>query len=86
MADFYSVNLKSIEKVALKLEEINDEVVYVGGAVVSLYATAPGADQPRPTRDIDISIKISSYSQMDEFSERLASKNIFPAFEENVIY
>lgn len=44
MPERQEVNLEAIEKVALALEEINDEIVYIGGAVVSLYATEDGAE------------------------------------------
>lgn len=81
-----TINLKVVEKVALALEEINDDVIYVGGAVVSLYVTDKGAEQPRPTKDIDISVQISSYAQMDQLRERLASKKIYPASSETVMY
>ena len=81
-----TINLKVVEKIAISLEELNEEVIYVGGAVVSLYVTDEGADQPRPTKDIDISVQISTYSQMDEFREKLASKNIYPAQFENIMY
>jgi len=81
-----TINLKVVEKVALALEELNDEVIYVGGAVVSLYVTDEGAEQPRPTKDIDISVQVSSYAQMNQFQESLASKKIFPAPTENVMY
>ena len=50
-----TINLHVVEKVAVALGEINDDVIYVGGAVVSLYVTDDGADHPRPTKDIDIS-------------------------------
>jgi predicted nucleotidyltransferase len=81
-----TINLKVVEKVALSLEEINDQVIYVGGAVVTLYVTDEGAEQSRPTKDIDISVQISSYSQMDELRERLAKKKIYPAPSEKVMY
>ncbi len=81
-----TINLKVVEKVALALEELNDEVIYVGGAVVSLYVTDKGAEQPRPTKDIDISVQVSSYAQMNKLQESLASKKIFPAPTENVMY
>tara|TARA_R110002124_G_scaffold80533_6_gene213125 strand:- start:64 stop:750 length:687 start_codon:yes stop_codon:yes gene_type:complete len=81
-----TINLKVVEKVALSLEELNDQVIYVGGAVVTLYVTDEGADQPRPTKDIDISVQISTYSQMDELREKLASKKIYPAPSEKVMY
>lgn len=50
-----TINLKIIERVASALDEINKDVVYVGGAIVSLYVTDEGAELPRPTKDIDIS-------------------------------
>lgn len=81
-----TVNINAIVKVAQALEEINDEVIYVGGAIIGLYATEDGADVPRPTIDIDISVQLSTYSQMDELRERLASKGIYPAPEEKILY
>ncbi|MGC9338004.1 MAG: hypothetical protein ACP5EQ_07970 [Candidatus Cloacimonadia bacterium] len=80
------VNLKAVETVASVLNELNEEILYVGGAVLSLYATDEGADQPRPTTDIDISVQVSTYSQMDQLRIRLATKNIFPALTEKVLY
>lgn len=80
------INLKVVEKVALALDEINNDVIYVGGAVVSLYVTDEGAEQPRPTKDIDISVQISSYSEMDTLREQLAHKKMYPAMTETVLY
>jgi predicted nucleotidyltransferase len=81
-----TINLKVVEKVALALGELNADVIYVGGAVVSLYITDKGAEQPRPTKDIDISVQVSSYAQMDLLREKLAEKNIYPAITEAVMY
>lgn len=80
------INLKVVEKVAIALGEINNDVIYIGGAVVSLYVTDDGAEQPRPTKDIDISVQISTYSQMEQLREELAKKKIFPASNETVMY
>lgn len=81
-----TINLKAVEKIATILEELNDDVVYVGGAVVSLYVTDEGAEQPRPTKDIDITVQVSTYAQMDELREKLATKGIYPAPAESVMY
>jgi len=81
-----TINLKVVEKVALALEEINNDVIYVGGAVVSLYVTDDGAELPRPTTDIDISVQISSYAQMEQLRKKLASKKVYPASTESVLY
>ncbi len=48
-----TINLRVVEKVANSLEELNNDVIYVGGAVVSLYVTDEGAEQPRPIREIN---------------------------------
>ena len=81
-----TINIKIIEKVANALGDLNEDVIYVGGAIVSFYITDMGADQPRPTKDIDISVQISTYSEMDRLREQLATKGIFPASDQNVIY
>ncbi|MFW5755939.1 MAG: hypothetical protein ACOCWK_05010 [Tangfeifania sp.] len=81
-----TINLKVVEKVALALGDLNDQIIYVGGAVVSLYVTDEGAEQPRPTKDIDISVQISTYAQMDKLRIILAKKNIYPASNEKIIY
>lgn len=81
-----TINLKVVEKVAQSLEELNKEVIYVGGAVVSLYVTDEGAEQPRPTKDIDISVQISTYAQMEDLREKLALKKIYPAPSEKIMY
>jgi predicted nucleotidyltransferase len=81
-----NINLSIVEQVALTLGDINDEVVYVGGAIISLYVTDEGAEQPRPTKDIDITVKVSTYSQMDQLRVRLATKKIYPAPAERVMY
>ncbi len=75
-----------IEKVAMALGEINDEVIYVGGAIIELYATEKGADKPRPTTDIDISVQISSYAQMEQLRQKLAIKGICPDPQGKIIY
>ena len=80
------INLNTLEKTALALEEINEEVVYVGGAVVGLYVDDAGAEPPRPTTDIDITVQVSTYAQMDQLRERLAGKKIYPALSGTVMY
>lgn len=81
-----TINIKVIEKVANALGELNNDVIYVGGAIVSFYITDMGADQPRPTKDIDISVQISTYSEMDRLREQLGTKGIYPASDQNVMY
>lgn len=79
------INEGIIKKVAVALGEINGRVVYVGGAVVSLYANDPAADDVRPTKDIDIFLEIVSYGKLAKLQEDLAAKGFFPAQDEDVM-
>jgi len=54
------INRKVIHTISHGLGELNDKVVYVGGAVVSLYIDDKAAEDIRPTKDIDISLEIAS--------------------------
>ncbi|MBK7636041.1 MAG: hypothetical protein IPJ13_18520 [Saprospiraceae bacterium] len=51
-------NLLRIVTVARALAELNKDVVFVGGAVVSLYSQKPHLIDLRVTDDIDIIIEI----------------------------
>ncbi len=42
------------------LEELADEVVFVGGATVALYADRPSGEA-RPTDDVDILVELMHY-------------------------
>lgn len=78
MAQDSQLNLDVVAQVATALGDLNNEVVYIGGAVISIYATEPGADLPRVTEDIDVCVQVSTFAQMEELREQLASKSIYP--------
>jgi hypothetical protein len=46
-------SLEMLEVIAGGLQDLLDEVVFVGGATVALYATDPAAPEARPTDDVD---------------------------------
>ncbi|QEC42618.1 hypothetical protein [Pseudobacter ginsenosidimutans] len=50
-------NLVRIKAVYNALEELGNEVVFVGGATVALYADRP-AIEIRPTDDVDILVEL----------------------------
>ena len=79
------ITLESIEKVAFALGELNKEVVFVGGAVVSLYVTDAFADEFRPTKDIDITFRIVSFAKLERLREELVSKGFKQNIFEDVI-
>lgn len=54
--------------------DLNNRVVYVGGAVVALYIADPAAGEVRPTQDIDISLEITTLGQLEHLRQELACK------------
>jgi predicted nucleotidyltransferase len=79
------INESIIKKVAVALGELNESVVYVGGAVVSLYADDPAADDVRPTKDIDIFLEIATYGKLAQLQNDISKKGFFPAEDEEVM-
>ncbi|MCH7657704.1 MAG: hypothetical protein IIB05_05235 [Bacteroidetes bacterium] len=59
MAKIAEINIAAVKKVAQALENLNDNVAYVGGAVVNIYADDPAAGEVRPTKDVDITLEIA---------------------------
>jgi len=80
------VNLDTVATIAKALGTLNEEVIYVGGAVISLYVHDPSVAPPRPTQDVDLSVQVSTYSEMSNLSKRLAAKGIYPAPTEQILY
>ena len=64
-------NLEMLEVTAEGLQDLLEEVVFVGGATVALYATDPAAEEARPTDDVDLVIEIASRVEYNRLEERL---------------
>ncbi len=79
------INRKATKKIAFVLGELNENVVYVGGAVVSLYIDDPSADDVRPTKDIDISLEIASLGELEALRAKLIEKGFYQSHEDDVI-
>ena len=69
-----SDNIDMLQTVADGLEELKDEIVFVGGAVAELYADDPASSDIRPTQDVDCTIELSSYKEHTELEEDLRTK------------
>lgn len=79
------INRKATIQVAEALGELNEQVVYVGGAVVSLYIDDPAADDVRPTKDVDITFEILSLTELEELRGELRQKGFTQHYEDEVI-
>jgi predicted nucleotidyltransferase len=81
-----STSLLHVEIVAKALGELVHEVVFVGGSILGLYVRDSAAESPRPTYDVDVSVQVSSYSDMNRLSEKLIKLKFYPAQHESVLY
>jgi len=69
----HSENIARVKAIYFALEELASEVVFVGGATVSLYSTRPEIET-RPTEDIDIVVEIFHYTEYAAIEAKLRAK------------
>ena len=60
------------------LQQYREQVVFVGGAVISLYTDDPAADEIRPTKDIDFTINIVNVGEFHKTIEELGKLGFHP--------
>lgn len=60
-----------LERGAAALGPLLDEVVFVGGATVTLWITDPAAPTPRPTKDVDVVVEVVSRAALHDFEARM---------------
>jgi hypothetical protein len=80
----YRENITRIKAVYLALEELASEVVFVGGATVSLYSRRPET-ATRPTDDVDIVVEIMHYKDYAAIEAKLRSKGFINDIQSGVI-
>jgi hypothetical protein len=73
-----TINIGVVAEVAKALKEFKNQMVFIGGAVVSLYADDPAADEIRPTADIDMTLNVLNLSNWYVVQEKLAQLGFFP--------
>jgi Domain of unknown function (DUF1814). len=78
------INRAIIKRIAIALGELNEKVIYVGGATVSLYINDPAADDVRPTKDVDITVKVASMLELENLRETLTKKGFKQSSDLNV--
>ena len=78
------INLGVVAEIAQALGDLNESVVFVGGAVISIYADDPAADEVRPTQDVDLTLKLLDFSQR-ELDTKLAERGFHPDIQGHAI-
>ena len=80
-----TINRKATIKVAKALGELNNEAVFVGGAIVSLYINDPAAEDIRPTKDLDLTFQIATVGRLEQLREALTQRGFIQTHEDKVI-
>ena len=79
------INRNATVKIAKALGNLNQKVVFVGGAMVSLYIDDEAAEDIRPTKDIDLTFQVSTVLELEKLREKLNKKGFNESNDENVI-
>lgn len=69
-----SKNVALLELAAQQLDEIVDEIAFVGGATVALLMTDAAAPDVRPTIDVDVIVEIGKQGDYYKLADRLRKK------------
>ncbi len=72
------INIAVVAEVAEALKDLKQNIVFVGGAVVSLYADDPASDEIRPTQDVDLALNIINLSHWKDVQEKLGALGFHP--------
>jgi len=66
-------NLEMMRHVALRLGELRDRFVFLGGAATALLVTDEAVPDVRPTKDVDVIVEVASLVGYHQLGERLRS-------------
>lgn len=58
------MSIELLERAAEDLAPFLDDVVFVGGATITLWMTDPAAAEPRPTKDVDVVVEVENRWQL----------------------
>ena len=74
-----------LERGAAALGDLVGEVAFVGGATIVLWITDPGAPAPRPTKDVDVVIDVTTPNAFHGFQTRLRRRGFHEDIDSGVI-
>ena len=79
------LSLRMIEIIARGLEELNEHVAFVGGAVAGVYVDDPASEDARPTTDVDCVLKLGILNDQYALEDVLRRKHFQHDIESGVI-
>lgn len=56
-------NILMLDEVSMLLDELTEQLVFVGGATTVLFITDPAVTNIRPTKDVDVIVEVASYTK-----------------------
>ena len=68
-------NNERLQIIAEGMQDLNERLVYVGGALAGSYASDPAALEPRPTTDVDCVVNSANYAEHASFEEHLRKQH-----------
>jgi hypothetical protein len=74
-------NLEMMRHVALRLGELRDRFVFLGGAATALLITDGAVPDVRPTKDVDVIVEVASLVDYHQLGERLRSAGFVETVE-----
>jgi hypothetical protein len=79
------VSVEPLERAAVALDGLVEDVVVVGGASVVLWISDPAAPAVRPTLDVDVVVEVASRGAYYRFEDRLRGRGFVPYETSGVI-
>lgn len=79
------INIAVVAQIAEALKDMKNDMIFVGGAVVSLYTDDPAADEIRPTQDVDMTLNILNLGHWEKVQESLSKLGFHPDPEGHAI-
>lgn len=74
-------SIERLQNIADGLTDLNEQVVFVGGAACGLYATDTAAQDARPTMDVDCVVELFSYHEYTSFEDKLRQRRFINDIE-----
>lgn len=68
------MSIELLEEAAAALGDLRDDVVFLGGATITLWITDPAAQPPRLTTDVDVVVEVTSWLDFERFQDRLRTR------------
>ncbi|MDQ4040437.1 MAG: nucleotidyl transferase AbiEii/AbiGii toxin family protein [Actinomycetota bacterium] len=65
------MSIAMLEEACVALGPLVNQVVFLGGATLTLWVTDPGAPPVRPTRDVDVVVEVTTRSRFHAFEAEL---------------